>query len=287
MADELPPCTLGFLFNDRHNYKCSAERRERCYGVAMGYVDRAGKPRLNPGRPGRRGRHDYFPEVPRDGRAGNPGGTRKDDDVQRACCTCMERAVGLHQWMPMGDPGRGGRRRPEVDLYLLRCAYCVSRGQAVPTSPEFAAGWQRAQRCCRAAEQYSKAYLARCAADQHLAAAAQLCQESDVATFPLEQDLDSWRDCNAIGPGKRLRDDDAEEQRRTFESRRYGLITGAYEVLEPDGVDAQAARALARQRRAAVEAREARVAEHNARQAAVAASGAAGPPGTDWRLAGV
>jgi hypothetical protein len=101
-----------------------------------------------------------------------------------------------------------------------------------------------------------------------------------VATFPLEQDLDGWRDCNAIGPGKRLRDDDAEEQRRTFESRRYGLITGAYEVLEPDGVDAQAAR----QRRADVEAREA---EHNARQAAVAASGAAGPPGTDWRLAGV
>ena len=38
MADELPPCTLGFLFNDRHGYRCSAERRERCYGVAMGYV---------------------------------------------------------------------------------------------------------------------------------------------------------------------------------------------------------------------------------------------------------
>jgi hypothetical protein len=144
----------------------------------------------------------------------------------------------------------------------------VSRGQAVPTYTEFAAGWQRAQRCCRAAEQYSKAYLARCAADQHLAAAAQLCQESDVATFPLEQDLDSWRDYNAIGPGKRLRDDEAEEQRRTFDSMRYGRITAAYETLEPDGVDAQAAR----QRRAAVEAREARVAEHNARQAAAAAS---------------
>ena len=286
MADELPPCLLGFLFNDRHGYKCSAERRERCYGVAMGYVDRAGKPRLNPGRPGRRGHHDYFPEVPRDGRAGNPGGTRKDDDVQRACRTCMERAVGLQTagWMPVGDLGRGGRRRPEVDMFLLRCAYCVSRGQAVPTYTEFAAGWQRAQRCCRAAEQYSKAYLARCAADQHLAAAAQLCQESDVATFPLEQDLDSWRDYNAIGPGKRLRDDEAEEQRRTFDSMRYGRITAAYETLEPDGVDAQAAR----QRRAAVEAREARVAEHNARQAAAAASGgAAGPPGTDWCIAGV
>ena len=281
MADELPPCTLGFLFGNR----CSSERRERCYGVAMGYVDRAGKPRVNPGRFGRRGRHDFFEEEPRDGRAGNPGGTRKDDDVPRACCTCMERAVSLHQWMPVGDLGRGGRRRTEIDLYILRCAYCVSRDLAVPTYEEFAAGWQRAQRCCRAAEQYSKAYLARCAAERHLAAAAQECAASEVVTGDLERDLDSWRHYSAIGPGKRLRSDEAEEQRCAYDSLSYDRLTGAYEVLEPDGVDAQAAR----QRREVAEAREARVAEQRARQAAAAASGgAAGPPrATDWRLAGV
>ena len=174
-------------------------------------------------------------------------------------------------------------RRREVPAPLM--ARCVSHDQAVPTYGEFAAEWRCAQRRCRAAEDYSKAFLARCAAEQHLAAAAQLCKESEVVTGDLERDLESWRHYSAIDQGKRLRSDEAEEQRRTFDSLSYDRLTAAYEVLEPDGDDAQAAR----QRREVTEAREARVAEQRAHQAAAAASGgAAGPPrATDWRLAGV
>jgi hypothetical protein len=282
MSDERPPCTLGSLFGNQ----CSAERRERNYSIAMGYVNRAGKPRVNPGRFGRRRSDDICPEEDRDGRAGGPGGTRGNDHVPRACSACMERAVDLLPWMPEG----GGRRRTEVDLYLLRCAQCVSRGQEAPSFAEHVAELERAQRRGRAAERYTEAYLARSAAEQRLAAAAQECATSGVATFDLEQDLDGWRGYSAVHPRKRLRSDEADEQRSAYDSSAaFDRAADAYAMLEPHGVHAHDRRARAE----AAEAAEARVAEQCAARQVAAASGgeagagAAGPRARDWRLDGV
>ena len=43
-AVELLPCALGCLFNNRlfNNRRCSAERTQRNWNVALGYCDRAG-----------------------------------------------------------------------------------------------------------------------------------------------------------------------------------------------------------------------------------------------------
>ena len=258
MSDERPPCTLGSLFGNQ----CSAERRERNYSIAMGYVNRAGRPRVNPGRFGRRRSDDICFEEDRDGRAGGPGGTRGNDHVPRACSACMERAVDLHPWMPVG----GGRRRTEVDLYLLRCAECVSRDRAMPSFEEFAAELERAQRRGRAAERYTEAYMNQIAANEHLAAAARECAASDVATFDLEQDLDGWRGYSALIPRKRLRSDEADEQRCVYDSSAaFDRAVDAYAVLEPHGVHAQS-------RRARAEPAEARGAEQRAARAAARAA---------------
>ena len=273
-AVELLPCALGCLFNNRlfNNRKCSAERTQRNWNVALGYCDRAGRPRLTT-QLGRPRSHDYRVYEEQDGSAGGPGGTRKGDSAPRACCACMERAVGLVQWMPAG-PHR--RRRTEVDLYLLRCAQCVPRGQVMPTYAEFEEEMQRARRQGRAAERYTEAYMEQIAANEHLAVAARECAASDVATFDLEQDLDGWRGFSALNPRKRLRSDDAEEQRRVYDSTAaFGRVADAYEALEPHGVHAQsrrqgreaAARAAAQRAARAVEQRAAREAAEQGRAA--------------------
>ena len=256
-AVELPPCALGCLFNN----KCSAERTQRNWNVALGYCDRAGRPRLTT-QLGRPRSHDYRVYEEQDGSAGGPGGTRKGDCTSRACCACMERAVGLVQWMPEG----GGRRRLEVDMYLLRCAQCVPRDQAMPTYAEFGEEMQRARRQSRAAERYTEAYMEQIAANEHLAAAARECAASDVATFGLEQDLDGWRGYSALNPRKRLRSDEAEEQRCVYDSTAaFGRVADAYEALEPHGVHAQSRR---QGREAAARAAEQRAAREAARAAA-------------------
>jgi hypothetical protein len=265
-SNELPPCTLGCLFNNQ----CSAERTQRFWNVALGYCDRAGRPRVNPGRPGRRRSDDICFEEDRDGRAGGPGGTRGNDHVPRACSACMERAVDLHPWMPVG----GGRRRTEVDLYLLRCAECVSRDRAMPSFEEFAAELERAQRRGRAAERYTEACMNQIAANGHLAAAARECAASDVATFDLEQDLDGWRGYSALIPRKRLRSDEADEQRCVYDSSAaFDRAVDAYAVLEPHGVHAQSRRARAEPAEArGAEQRAARAAERAAARAAEVAA---------------
>ena len=70
-AIELPPCALGCLFNN----KCSAERTQRNWSLALGYCDRAGRPRLT-AQLGRPRSHDYRVYEEQDGSAGGPGGSR-------------------------------------------------------------------------------------------------------------------------------------------------------------------------------------------------------------------
>ena len=256
MSDERPPCTLGFLFG-----ACSDERRERNYNVAMGYCDRAGRPRVNPGRMGRP-RHvgGYAPvdfvEEPT-GQPGGGGGTRKRDGVPRACNTCMEQAVDLLQWLPVG----GERRRAEVDLFLLRVAQCVSRGQEAPSYEQFAAELERAQRQRAAAQAYTAACMARAAADERLRLAARACEANDVDREALEQDLDGCRGYGMLNPRKRMRADEADAQRCTYDSgAAFDRADEAYDALEPHSHGAM----LRREAREAVKAREARVAEQRA-----------------------
>ena len=115
--------------------------------------------------------------------------------------------------------------------------------------------------------------MARAAADERMRLAARACEANDVDCEALEQDLGGCSGYGVLNPRKRMRADEADAQRCTYDSgAAFARANEAYDALDPRSHGAM----LRREAREAAEAREARVAgQRAARDAELAEARAA------------